>query len=119
LVPGKAVRKLAKEALLRQGHGVEAPAFLLMTTQNPTREGYLNAGRWMERIQLTLNEMELGFQALHLPISLPFCHADLCSRFGFSTGEEPVLLLRWGRPTTTKWPRTRRRAVKESLLKLE
>jgi len=31
------IREVARQTLLRQGHGVEAPAFLLMTTQDSTR----------------------------------------------------------------------------------
>jgi hypothetical protein len=114
---GKEIKEVARQTLLRQGHGIEAPAFLLMTTRNPGPVGYFSAGRWAERIMLTLNEMELAFQALHLPVSLPFCHADLKRMFGPSEGEEPVLLLRFGGPVSKNWPRTRRRLVEESLLK--
>ncbi|HTC21175.1 MAG TPA: hypothetical protein VK859_10025 [bacterium] len=113
---GKELREVARQALLRQGHGIEAPAFLLMTTGNPGPVGYLNAGRWAQRILLTLNEMELAFQILHLPISLSFCHADLRQRFGAPEGEEPVLLIRFGQPENKKWPPTYRRPVEEVLL---
>jgi hypothetical protein len=112
----KELREVARQALLRQGHGIEAPAFLLMTTRDPGPAGYLNAGRWAQRILLTLNEMELAFQILHLPISLSFCHADLRQRFGAPEGEEPVLLIRFGQPENKKWPPTHRRPVEELLL---
>lgn len=113
----KEIKEVARQALLRQGHGIEAPAFLLMATRNPGPLGYLNAGRWAQRILLTLNEMELGFQILHLPISLAFCHSDLRQRFGAAEGEEPVLLVRFGQPANKKWPRTHRRPIEESLIK--
>ncbi len=117
LALGKEIQEVARQALLRQGHGIEAPAFLLMTTRNPGPLGYLNAGRWTQRILLTLNEMELGFQILHLPISLEFCHAELRQRFGAAEGEEPVLLVRFGQPENKKWPHTHRRPVEQTLLK--
>jgi hypothetical protein len=113
---GKEIKEVARQALLRQGHGIEAPGFLLMTTRNPGPLGYLNAGRWAQRILLTLNEMELGFQILHLPISLAFCHGDLRQRFGASDGEEPVLLIRFGQPENKKWPPTHRRPVEQTLI---
>ncbi len=117
LNPGKEIKEVARQALLRQGHGIEAPGFLLMTTRNPGPLGYLNAGRWAQRILLTLNEIELGFQILHLPVSLAFCHGDLRQRFGAAEGEEPVLLVRFGQPENKKWPRTHRRPIEEVLQK--
>lgn len=117
LALGKEIKEVARQALLRQGHGIDAPAFLLMTTRNPGSLGYLKAGRWAQRILLTLNEMELGFQILHLPISLSFCHADLRQRFGAAEGEEPVLLVRFGQPESKRWPPTHRRPIEEVLQK--
>lgn len=114
---GNELKEVARQALLRQGHGIEAPGFLLMTTRNPGPPGYLNAGRWAQRILLTLNEMELGFQILHLPISLAFCHGDLRQRFGAEDGEEPVLLIRFGQPKNKQWPPTHRRPIEEVLQK--
>jgi hypothetical protein len=111
------LREVARQALLRQGHGIEAPAYLLMTTQNPGPAGYLHAGRWMENILLTLNQMELGVQALHLPISLAFCHPELRRIFGAGEEEEPLLLLRFGQPEQKAWPRTHRRKIMESLIR--
>ncbi len=115
LAPGKELKEVARQTLLRQGHGIEAPAFLLMTTRNPGPAGYLNAGRWAQRILLTLNEMELGFQILHLPVSLAFCHKDLGQRFGAEAGEEPVLLVRFGQHESKLWPLTHRRPIEEVL----
>ncbi len=109
------LKEVSRQTLLRQGHQIEAPAFLLMTTSNPNPAGYLNAGRWCQRIMLTLNEMELGFQTLHLPLSMASRHGELNMHFGAAGGEEPVWLARFGQPESKNWPRTHRRPVQESL----
>jgi|GEM_PF-2393708 len=113
----KEIKEVARQTLLRQGHGVEAPGYLLLTTENSSPLGYVKAGRYLERIMLTLNEMELAFQTLHLPIALPFCHGDLRERFGAGPSEEPVSLLRFGQPENKHWARTHRRRLEESLQK--
>lgn len=112
---GREIREVARQALLRQGHGIEAPAFLVATTRNPRPRGFLNAGRWHARLALTLSEMELGAQALHLPVTLDSGRAFLREILSAEAGEEPVLLLRFGKPISPVWPRTFRRPVKEVL----
>ncbi len=110
---GREIREVARQALLRQGHGIEAPAFLVMTTRTPRPKGFLNAGRWHARLALTLSEMELGAQALYLPVTLDSGRAFLREILSLEAGEEPVLLLRFGKPRSPAWPRTSRRSVKE------
>jgi nitroreductase len=111
------MREVARQTLLRQGHRIEAPAFLLMTTENPTPFGYFNAGRWHARIALTLSEIELAAQTLHLPMVLPSRYPRLKEIFGVSSNEEPVLLLRFGQPERKAWPRTFRRPVEQCVYK--
>jgi hypothetical protein len=107
--------ELARQGLLRQGHGVEAPAYLLLTAGEETREAYLRAGRWMERMLLTLHEMELAVQGLFLPLDLPSRRHDLKRAFGAGEGEEPAALLRFGSPLGPQGPRTPRRGLPETV----
>jgi hypothetical protein len=115
---GREIREVSRQALLRQGHGTEAPAYLLMTSQNPTHQGYFNAGRWHARLALTLSEMELGSQTLHLPILLESGHAGLREIFQAGTPEEPVLLIRFGQPEKNRWPKTSRRPAEQCVLRV-
>jgi len=110
------IKEVARQALLKQGHGAEAPAYLLMTTQMPERESYFNAGRWYIRLALTLSEIELGAQVLHLPTTLKRAHPSLLKLFKASHAEEPVLLLRFGQPADKKWPKTYRQPLFEKLI---
>ncbi len=105
----KELREVARQVLLRQGHGVEAPGFLLLTSSKPGRESYFNAGRWWARLALTLSEMELGSQTLFLPITLKKTHQPLREIMGAPANEQPLLLARFGQPVDKKWPRTNRR----------
>jgi hypothetical protein len=114
---GREIREVSRQTLLRQGHGIEAPAYLLMTGQDPTPQGYFNAGRWHARLALTLSEMELGSQTLHLPVSLEPGHAGLRELFQAGASEEPVLLLRFGQPEVKKWPKTSRRPAEQCVLR--
>ena len=107
----KEIKEVARQVLLRQGHFVDAPAFVLMTIQTPYKENYLNAGRWYARLALTLSEIELGAKTLHLPITLKTAHAPLLDFFKSSPDEEPVLLVRLGQPVEKNWPKTARRPV--------
>jgi hypothetical protein len=111
------IEEVARQTLLRQGHGIEAPAFLMMTTSNPGPPGYFNAGRWHARLALTLSEIEMASQTLHLPVTLNSTHDRLREIFEAGPLEEPVLLLRFGQPEKKNWPRTFRRAVEESFQK--
>lgn len=107
--------ELARQAILRQGHGIEAPGFLLLTTQDPSPKGYLNAGRWYARLALTLSEIELGSQSLIPPVVLWDKHPELRDLFDFPAEERPVLCLRFGQPLVKQWPRTARRPLHEVL----
>jgi nitroreductase len=111
----KEVKELSRQVLLRQGHLVEAPAFMLMTVQTSDKESYLNAGRWYARLALTLSEIELGAQTLHLPITLQTAHMPLLDFFKASPKEEPVFLVRLGQPVEKKWPKTSRRPISLSV----
>jgi hypothetical protein len=113
------IREVARQALLRQGHGIGAPAYLLMTTQNAAPQGYFNAGKWHARLALTLSEMELGSQTLHLPVFLESSHAALRQMFNAAASEEPVLLLRFGQPEKKSWPKTSRRPPDQCFLKAD
>ncbi len=104
------VKEVARQILLRQGHLVDAPAFMLMTVKTFDKESYLNAGRWYTRLALTLSEIELGAQTLHLPITLKTAHVPLLDFFKASPHEQPVFLVRLGQPFEKKWPKTFRRA---------
>jgi hypothetical protein len=108
--------ELARQVILRQGHGIEAPGFLLLTTEDASPKGYLNAGRWYSRLALTLSEIELGSQALLTPIARWGKHPELRDYFGSGEREEPVLCLRFGHPLSKRWPRTGRRPLSESLI---
>ena len=110
------MREVARQALLRQGHGIEAPAFLLASTRDPSPRGFFRCGRWQARLALTLSELELGSQALHLPITLVSRHSTLKGLFGAGESEEPVFLLRFGQPEAKKWPQTSRMAVEAALI---
>ena len=112
---GREIKEVSRQALLRQGHGIEAPAFLLVTTTNPAPEGYFKCGRAFAQLALTLSELELGSQALHLPITLASRHSELRGIFGAGESEEPVLLLRFGQPLDKKWPKTSRRPVEQCI----
>jgi len=111
----KEVKEVARQVLLRQGHQVDAPAFVLITVQKSSRENYLNAGRWYARLALTLSEIELGAQTLHLPITLKTAHTPLLDFFKASPEEEPVFLIRLGQPVEKKWPKTSRKHPSLSL----
>ncbi len=111
------IREVARQTLLRQGHRIEAPVYLLMTTHNPTAPGYFNAGRWHARLALTLSEMELGSQTIHLPVSVESSRASLREIFKAAAPEEPVLLIRFGQPEKKIWPKTSRRPPDQCLLK--
>jgi nitroreductase len=111
----KEVKEVARQTLLRQGHLVDAPAFMLITVQKSGKEDYLNAGRWYARLALTLSEIELGAQTLHLPITLKTAHASLLDFFKASPNEEPVFLVRLGQPLEKKWPKTPRRPLSQSI----
>lgn len=110
----KEIREVARQTLLRQGHGIEAPAFLLMTTSDPSAQGHFNAGRWHARLALTLSEIELASQTLHLPVTLDAARDRLREMFKAGKSEEPILLLRFGRPETKDWPRTHRRPAPDA-----
>ena len=112
----KEIREVARQALLRQGHRIEAPAFLLMTTQNPTSRGYFNAGRWYARLALTLTDMEIACQSLHLPIAMADKRGQLNALFQAAGFEEPVLLMRFGQPEKKIWPKTSRRPIDQYFL---
>ena len=114
---GSEIREVARQALLRQGHRIEAPAFLLMTTQNPTPRGYFNAGRWYARLALTMTDMEMACQNLHLPIAMADQRGQLNAFFQAPVLEEPVLLMRFGQPEKKIWPKTFRRPIDECFLK--
>jgi nitroreductase len=103
------LKEVARQFLLKQGHGVEAPAYLLMTTDRPGRESYVQGGRWWVRLALTLSELELGSQVLSLPITLKKGHQPLREIFGAPANETPLLLIRFGQPVEKKWPRTNRK----------
>ena len=111
----KEIKEVARQTLLRQGHLVDAPAFMLMTTQRAGRESYVNAGRWYARLVLTLSEIELGAQALHLPITFKKAHPSLLEFFKASDQDEPLLLIRLGQPDQKKWPKTFRRPLSDNL----
>jgi hypothetical protein len=112
------IREVARQALLRQGHRIEAPAYFLVTTQNREPRGYFNVGRWHARLALTLSEMELGAQTLHLPMMVESSHASLNEIFKATAPEEPVLLVRFGRPEKKTWPKTSRRPIDQCFLKV-
>ncbi len=112
----KEIKEVARQTLLRQGHLIEAPAFLLLTTGSPNSKSYFNAGRWHTRLTLTLSEIELGAQTLHLPVVLKTVHPKLLEIFKTPQGEEPVMLIRFGQPEKKAWPRTFRRPLSESLI---
>jgi hypothetical protein len=107
--------ELARQGLLRQGHGVEAPAYLLLTTGERTRDAYLRAGRWMERMLLALHEMELAVQRLFLPLDLAPRRDDLKQAFGAGEGETAAVLLRFGSPLGPRGLRTPRRVLPETV----
>ena len=109
------VEEVARQTLLRQGHGIEAPGFLLITGKARDRKSYFNAGRWLTRIQLTLSEMELGSQALFLPVALKDFRSRLLECFKVPEGAQPLLLLRFGQPLEKAWPKTARRPVESAL----
>jgi len=111
----KEIKEVARQTLLRQGHLVDAPAFMLITTQLSGRESYVNAGRWYTRLALTLSEIELGAQALHLPITLKKAHSSLLDFFKATSQEEPLLLIRLGQPVQKKWPKTFRLSLSDNL----
>ena len=111
------ILEAARQALLRQGHGIEAPAYFLMTTPHPGAKGYLEAGRLAARVLLTLSEIELASQSLTLPLGTREGHERLREIFGFDPGVEPVLLLRFGKPAQKSWPRTFRRSLEDSLIR--
>ena len=111
------IKEVSRQTLLRQGHGIEAPAFLLATTTDATPGGFFRSGRWQAQLALTLSELELGSQALHLPITLASGPPALRGIFGAGPSEEAVFLLRFGQPEIKKWPKTFRRPVEQSILK--
>ncbi|HUO57777.1 MAG TPA: hypothetical protein VMV05_06335, partial [bacterium] len=111
------ILEAARQAILRQGHGIEAPAYLLMTTPQPGPRGYLEAGRAAARILLTLSEIELASQTLTLPLGTREGHECLREIFSSGPGVEPVLLLRLGKPAHKSWPRTFRRPLEDSLMR--
>jgi len=109
------IKEVARQALLRQGHGIEAPAFLLAATRDSSAAGYINCGRWLAQLALTLSELELGSQALHLPVTLPSGRGALKRVFGADPAEDPVFLLRFGQPEIKNWPKTSRRPVDQCI----
>jgi hypothetical protein len=110
------IREVARQTLLRQGHGIEAPAFLCVTTRRPNPAGYFQCGRQWLKLSLTLHEIDLCSQTLHLPLTLTSSHEKLKELFKAKEGETPALLMRFGKPLKSQWPSTSRRQVEECLL---
>jgi hypothetical protein len=111
----KEIREVSRQALLRQGHGVEAPAYLLVTTTRPGYLGFFESGRYLQGLQLTLTDMELAFQSLYPPVGLRHFRGDLQAFFGAPEKADPVALLRFGQPIQKRWFLSGRRSVEESL----
>lgn len=100
----KEIREVSRQALLKQGHGVEAPAYLLITTTRPGYLGFFESGRYLEGLQLTLTDMDLAFQCLYPPVGLRHFRGELQGFFGAGEKQDPVALLRFGKPLKKDWP---------------
>ena len=76
---------------------------ILLVAQRNDAEGWVQAGRACQRLQLAATRIDVRTAFINQPVEVPSLRADLVELAGLPPGRRPDLLLRFGRGPRLAW----------------
>jgi hypothetical protein len=71
-------------------------AILLLTTREPSTQGFISGGRALMRVWLSATAANLAFQPVHFPLSADDLRDEVRRLFGLDSGSHPITVVRIG-----------------------
>lgn len=98
LDPGSWFLRFGADGLAKQARNAirSAGAVALLTASESTDQARVMAGQAFERVVLKATQLGIAHQPMNAPIRIERYRGELARMFGAGTGEDPLLLLRFG-----------------------